>query len=257
MYRSNPYQNPYTNGQTIFHTQTSSSTPEAEIIIPDNIQPTSRYPFNVETAGIEKIEIKLENTALDITDSYIISNKPIFIKCVGNRLYIWNAQSYPNNIISTKGTTYIDGYNILDFDNTNIKSAFAYDEKSWPVPKMNPIQNLIFSGNSNTINLNQDFADDISMKFFGENNICVGKNSVKNYNNLNIYITYSTIHFFNIFCNNLKLQIKGNGEIRKLNVNISADINIIGSSCLLLNSPPDIIYKESIIGTGKVIWNHI
>ena len=141
-------QSPYTNGQTIIHTQPNytlepqniqpshffgqtQSQVEPEKIITDNIIPTVTYPFNLNTDCVSDIELKLENTVITIENSKIISNKPLFIKYNGNVLYVWNVVSYPNKIIGSKGNTFMDGYNVLDFDNSNVKSVYQFGNTEW------------------------------------------------------------------------------------------------------------------------------
>jgi len=255
MIRSNPFQYPYTNGQTMSHIQTNSATTEPEIIITDNIRPIITYPFNLETNGITQIELKLENTTISIGNLQIVADKPIFIQCIGSNLRIWNIKIYPNNTIGTKGNIYVDNYNIVDFDNNNIKSAYMYHYTSWSMPKMNPIQKIILNGNSNTINLNQYLDNDTSMKIFGENNVGINKDCIsRTYCNLNIYTTHSIINFFNGVCDNLKLEIKGIGQITDINVTKTANVSIIGSTIQQVNISDDTVCTESVNGTGKIIW---
>lgn len=250
----NIYQS-YTNGQTIIYAQGNSTYIAPELIISDNISPVTTYPFSLETNGISDIELKLNNTHITINNSEIISDKPIYIQCIGCKLRVWNVNVSTNNSISTKGNTYVDGYNILDFDNNNVKSLYLINSLTWLMPKTNLIQNFILSGNTNIVNFNCDFDTDIVINVSGKNNVTINKNAIhKTRHNLDISATYCTINLFNWICDNLKAYIKGNGKIYGLDALTSANINIIGSTCISVKKHANTLCCETIHGTGNVNW---
>lgn len=250
----NIYQS-YTNGQTIVYTQTNSTYMPPELIISDNIHSVTTYPFSLETNGISDIELKLNNTYITINNSEIISDKPICIQCIGCKLRVWNVQASTNNSISTKGNTYVDGYNILDFDNNNVKSLYLINSTTWPMPKTNLIQNFILSGNTNIVNFNCDFDTDIVINVSGKNNVTINKNAIhRTRHNLDISAIYCTINLFNWICDKLKVYIKGNGKISGLDVITSANITIIGSTCISVRKHANTLYCETIHGTGNINW---
>lgn len=246
-----PTQTPYSNGQTVIYTQPNYAQMEPEKIITDNVMPSTTYPFNLNTYDVSDIELKLENTTVTIENSEIISNKPLFIKYNGNVLYVWNTVYYPNKIIGSKGNTFTDGHNILDFDNTSIKSIYSFDNVKWIV-KLKPIQNIVLNGTSNTVTINQLFNESVSLKIYGENNISIKNDSM--HDNLKIYNTNSTIDFHNKMCKNLNLETKGNGIIKNLCVTDLANTSIIGPCVMNLHKLNKTKCEGSIYGTGKIIW---
>lgn len=239
-------------GQTVSYVQPSSIILEPELLIGDNNKPGYYYPFNLDTTGISNIEMKLDNTNINIDSKKIISNNPIFIQCVGSTLQIWNTKSSPNNKMSTKGNTYVDGFNIIDFNNNNITSAITYDHKNWHMPKLNTIDSLNINGNSNIINISTELSKSVIMNILGQNNVYI--NNGMNISNLEINIIHSKINFDDIHCDNLKLRINGIGDIKGLTINESSDINIVGSSIIYLKRSTEINSQQTINGIGRIIW---
>ena len=249
-----PTQTPYSNGQTVIYTQPNYTQMEPEKIITDNVMPSTTYPFNLNTDDVSDIELKLENTTVKIENSEIISNKPLFIKYNGNVLYVWNTVYYPNKIIGSKGNTFTDGHNILDFDNTSIKSIYSFDNVKWIV-KLKRIQNIVLNGTSNTVIINQLLNESVSLKIYGENIVSIKNDSI--YDNLKIYNTNSTIDFYNKMCKNLNLETKGNGIIKNLCVTDSSTTSIIGPCIMNLHKFTKTKCEGSIYGTGKIIWSNM
>jgi len=246
----------YILGQTVNYTQTNTRILEQEIIITDNIQPINMYPFNITTDTICNIELKIVDTTITIDDTHIIANKPIFIECINDTLRIWNIKSYPNNSISSKGNTFVNGYNLLDFNNNNIKSSYTYNCTQWTLPAINLIGKIIVNGNDNNIVLNQILNHNVIVHIFGKNNLKIDSGLLL-YSQLNIHITYSIIDFLYSTCDNLELKIEGNGNIKNLSVLKNAKINNIGTTHINLNKLSTTQYTETINGVGKIFWNDI
>lgn len=241
-------------GQTMQYTQPSINILKPEIVITDNVKPVDVYPFNISADSISNIELKLENTNVTIDNMTITANKPIFIECVSDTLRIWNIKSNPNNSISFKGNIFVDGYNILDFDNNNIKSLYTYNYKKWTLPKMNPIKKIVLNGNSNIVELKEILAQNTNLCIFSENTLKINSEF---FTYLNIHTTYSTIYFSNSQCDNLDLKIEGNGNIKNLSVLKYANITNIGSTNIRLNKLSTTLHTETINGIGKIFWNDI
>jgi hypothetical protein len=241
-------------GQTVRHTQPGSVIPNPEVLLQDGTNKANAYPFECNSTNITQIETKLENTALTINPNQIIADKPILFQCIGQILRIWNYSDTPNNVISNKGNTYTDGYNILDFDNNPIKSAYQYVQKNWTINN-SLLQNFSLKGNNNTLYVNQKLSNNFSLNILGENSIHFDVSS--EFNDLNISTTHGLIDFRDSNCNNLKLELKGIGLIKNLTVRQKSHITLIGPSVLTLNKKKDTVCQTNITGTGNVIWHTI
>ena len=205
----------------------------------------------MNTSGTTNLDLKLENTTVTITGSKISSSEPIFIEFANSTLRIWNIRQTPNHIVSTKGNTYLDGYNMLDFNNNSIKSAHHYDYKEWNLIKMYPIKSLILHGNSNKIRLDPILDTNTEIKIYGTNDIDISK---EKYSHLSIYNTHSLINFNHSDCESLEFETKGNGKISNLCVDKTATINMTSCENMTLYKKSDSTISETTYGTGKINW---
>lgn len=224
-----------------------------ENVISDSVTATQKYPFSISLDKVTNIEMKLEKTFLILSQNKITSNKPIFIESYNDILRIWNIQISPHNVLSTQGNTYVDGYDILDFNNNNIKIQYSYNYTSWDVPNLELIKKISLNGNENELVVGMNLNENMSFGIIGTNkmNMCMA-NSV--FNNLNMHTTNSIFDFNNASCNNFTCIIKGTGRIINLNVILTSDIVVVGSRTLNINKNKDTICKENIYGPAKINW---
>lgn len=240
-------------GQTEKYVQPTYIAHEPEKFVTDNIIATNTYPFNLNSNEIHNIEFKLDSTNICISDNHLSTNKPIFVECVGDTLRVWNIISRPNNTMSTKGNIIIDGYNVLDFNNNNIKVMDQYNYTQWTLQKLNSVKKIIFNGSSNNMDFNVNTTE-LNMYIFGENKVKVG---TCHYDELHIFTTYSEINFLAGSCNNLVLKIEGNGNVKNLTVKKYADITNVGNSIIFLDKLQDTACMESTYGTGAIVWSNV
>lgn len=224
---------------------------EPEIVLHDSIAAIHSYPFAISFEKIANFELKLENTTVSIHQYKIVSDKPIFIETSNDILRIWNILVTPHNILGTQGNTYVDGYNILDFNNNSIKSVYSYVNTSWNIPNFDPIKKIILNGNGNSLFVEKQMNKDLILKISGTNQVSIKHNI---YDKLDIQTTNCTFDFENASCNNLFLDIKGNGKINNLCVLVKSAITITGSQILNLKKSDKAECYEKIYGPGKVIW---
>jgi len=170
-------------------------------------------------------------------------------------LRIWNSVNFPNNVIGTKGNLYIDGYNLLDFNNNNVKSKYIYELKTHAID-VHIVKKIIVTGNNNKIHIHQSFNNDVIIKNNGKNELHIKKVQI-HIRSLTITNIDGMIDFDSNICNNLLLEIKGTGFILDLGTSLTARVKIVGSSVIALNKLRDTFCDEEIYGTGKVIWNNI
>lgn len=240
---------------TVTFFQPNIVVPALETVTLDNISPVNEYPFDTTMDKIYKIELKLNDTTITINNTSIVANKPILIECIGGTLRVWNLTFFPNNVIGTKGNLYIDGYNLLDFDNKNIKSKYIYELKTWVID-ISIIKNMAVHGSYNNIYINQLFSNDVVIKNNGKNVLHIKKIQI-HVRSLIINNIDGNIDLDSSVCDNFMLENKGIGVILDLGISLVAEIKIIGSSVMTLNKLKNTVCKETINGTGKIIWNVI
>uniref|UniRef100_A0A6C0C761 Uncharacterized protein n=1 Tax=viral metagenome TaxID=1070528 RepID=A0A6C0C761_9ZZZZ len=240
---------------TVNFYQPNIATPTLETVTIDNIAPVTEYPFNTVMDNICNVDFKLNDTIITITSTIIVSNKPILIECVADTLRVWNLTYFQNNVIGTKGNLYIDGYNLLDFDNNNVKSMYIYELKSWIID-IGVAKKITISGNNNKIYVNHSFGNDIVLKINGKNSLHI-KNIQIHVRSLVISNVDGNIYFDSTVCDHLTLNNKGIGNVSELVVSLMAEVNIIGPSVVTLNKLQSTECKEMINGPGKIIWNVI
>lgn len=243
----------YVEGQTVQHHQPiSNQLPKKEFIMQDGISPLTTYPYDLSQSNISILEIKLESTILTIKPDQIIADKPILIQTLGSTIRIWNYVSSPNYVISDKGVTYIDGYNMLDWDANPIKITNNFGQSTWTIHELNLINNFNLVGSNNKIFLDVGLESILSVNVMGLNTVDFNKpiNALK----VDMSMNHSTINFHGCVCDHFKLIIKGTGSIVGLTTTKTANINIVGPVVLTLNKTSDTIVDTNVVGTGKIIW---
>jgi hypothetical protein len=244
---------PTTNDTEILRQSYLSTIPQKveEYVITDNVQSVNNYPFSIQLSGITAVELKLNDTIMTIGSDMIISNKPIFIETSRRVLRIWNITSTPHNVLGTQGNTYVDGYDILNFNNSSIKCSHNFTYSSWNVSTLGPLGKLTLNGNNNELCIDKTINEDLSIKVLGNNYIQV-KHS--NYENLNINSSDSNFDFDNAHCKRLVVDIKGNGKINNLCVDEFADITLVGSQTLNLRRKLNAVCQKMINGPAQIKW---
>jgi hypothetical protein len=240
---------------TVSFFQPNTAVLALETVTLDNIAPVSEYPFNTSMDNMCNIDFKLNGTAITINNTSVTADKPILIECVADTLRIWNSTCSPNNVIGTKGNLYIDGYNLLDFNNNNIKSKYIYELKTWTID-VPIIKKLTVGGNCNKICINQPFNNDVVIKNNGKNILNIKKIQA-HMRSLIVNNVDGNVDLDSSVCDNLALTNKGIGSVLNLGISLIAEIKIIGSSTLTLNRLKNTVCKETINGTGQIIWNII
>lgn len=232
--------------------QTTESKTKEEVIIKDAIKAMEQYPFNISANNITNLEMKLENTHLTISTDQIISSSPIFIESHNSTLRIWNAHSSPHALLGTQGNTFVEGYDILDFNNHSIKCTEEYQYCKWNVSTINLISNITISGSGNNINIEKETNKNLNIKSCGDNKLFMKMNN--SYDNLIVYIVNGFINFGNSTCENFIAEIKGLSGVNGILVNCSSDITYVGTQVLIMKRKQAATHKETINGPGKIIW---
>ena len=224
-----------------------------EEILPNKMSSIATYPFCISSNSICNIRLKLNDTSLTITNEKIVSNKPIFIKNTNNEFYVWNTEFTPNYVCGSKGNTYIDGYNAIDFDGNLIKCNQCFYYLEWNIPTI-VIKQLVLSGDNNNIVFKNMFNKTLDIKISGINNLDMANYY---YESLNINIDHTIINFNESICNILSLEIRGTGKTNGLCIESEANITIIGSNNLNIKKNINTKCYETIYGAGKINWQTI
>ncbi len=196
------------------------------------------------------MEFKLEKTMLTICRNKITSDKPILVDMQGDVLRVWNTQATPHNVLGTQGNTYVDGYDILDFDNNAIKCAYDYKTSEWDIPYLEPIKRLTLNGNGNSLSINE-LSKDMSFRILGKNKLYIKS---QDFNALTIGTTNSVFKFDGSSCDTLSANIRGTGLIEELSINTYAHTTLIGSQTICLNIKEGGTYKNSVHGPGQIVF---
>lgn len=243
-----------TQGNTQRYDQPNPGIPEPEKFAIDNQTSQILYPFNVKsyTSPITKMELKINNTTLRISNFSVWADKPIFIEYAQNVLYVWNCSYTENFIISNKGNTTMDGYILKDFNDNDRKAIQKFEYYSWNLP-LSKLSNIVIRGNNNTIIFPDAniFNNQLDLKINEKNSINLPK---KSYDNLKVFTTYTSINFNDSICENAHIEMEGDGSINHLLINKSADLRLVGPGYMHLTKNPFATVKEERFGQGKIVW---
>jgi len=224
---------------------------EPEVVISDFVTLKKEYPFNLPLDNkITEVEFKLDKTNIDITGNRISANKAIFIEAHGSVLRVWNSQVTPHNVLGTQGNTYVDGYDILDFDNNMVKCAFTFNRYFWDIPYIGSLKRILLNGNGNDLILN-DLDKNAAFRVLGKNKVYVGQTT---FDSLTIGTTNSTFNFLDSVCDTLSANVRGTGNIQNLTVKTYANVTLIGSQQLLIKKMEGMLQDTVINGPGKIVF---
>ena len=92
-----------------------------EKFIEEKIPGYVNYPFNTQSSDIiDNVQMKINNTILTIQEGNIISNKPVMLEIHNRKLMIWTTDITERRRLTTKGSSVIDGYKMLDFNGKKV-----------------------------------------------------------------------------------------------------------------------------------------
>ena len=142
-----------TEGRTINYQQPGFRTKDHEKVIGDNIIGFNVYPFNTQsTIDISSIEMKLDNVEMHISNNEIISNKPICIEVCVDRLCVWNTDIKENRLLTTKGNSIVDGFDLLCFNGDRKKVTHKFNYTKWNLSNLK-LSNFIVRGNGSSLTI--------------------------------------------------------------------------------------------------------
>jgi hypothetical protein len=253
------------SGESQKYAQPNVAFPVQEFIIGDNVGPYTGYPFNTNYEGnITDVCIKANNLSIKLlpcahinanTHYKVEANKNILFEVKGNTLYIWSAECSQHKLLTTTGSSVVDGYNITKYDGTKIKTVTPHGTPVWNMANLE-LKNIEFRGDNSTLVIDPSILDQcggIQMKVLGNNKVDVLK-SKSTISSLSLFTTYSRINFNSSQIKMADISIEGNCEVKGIECTDLFRCNIVGSSTIYVKISNKCKKYEEIFGDGKIIY---
>lgn len=223
-----------TSGENSYYIQHEHKMIVPDQILHDGVAALSGYPFNTQSNGdvIKDIRIRLDDLAgltLSLQQHLLISDKPVLIEIKEGVLFIWSTTFKENNILTSQGSTIVNGYRIEDFNCGSIKVQSRFEFNRWNICQMK-ISNLTVTGSNNTISINSDLFDkDVDIKIYGKNVVTLNTDHKLKLDKLKVFCTHSFMDWNDVDVNELTVDMEGNGNFKNINVINKGSIKIVGN----------------------------
>jgi len=242
------------NGEEAPSIQSDSSVRIPEKLDMQKIPGYTVYPFNTTSNGkVTSVHAKINNANITISNGQIFSSEPLMLMILDFGLYIWTSSVNENRLLTNKGRSIVDGYNILDFYGKRKKVEAAFNYTNWKTCQI-CLNELEINGSNNQIRIENNCLDkDCRMKIYGRNNINIDQ---AKYQNLSIYSSYSTINLNESNTRVFKVTMVGTGSLKGITTMHSVDSTIIGDGELHISITPETkIINKKEFGGGKILFS--
>ena len=235
--------------------------PPQEYVINDNVNLHVKYPFNTHYTGyINELFIKADNTSIklniynkDNNQYKIEADKDILFEIKGSSLYIWLAEHAEHKILTTKGQSIMEGYDVIKYDGTKIKTITPHGCPVWHTNNIE-LNKIEFRGEKSSLYFDSYVfteCGDINIKILGNNNVHIEESI---FDSLSLFTTNSIIDFHGTKTKMADICIEGNSKVKGIECTDLIKCNIVGPSTVYIKISDECKTYEEIYGDGRVFY---